>query len=163
MRRSFLPSVFGDEKDTQSAFHSLHNEIDRVFDDFRGWVSRFDAEPLQTKNGMIIPKLDVSEKDDTVEITAELPGVKEEDIDVSITSNVLTLKGEKSVSKEEKEKDYSLVERSYGSFARSLPMAFDIDPDGVSAKFTNGILTITIKKPPEIAEKTKKIEVTKAD
>ena len=162
MRRSMLPSVFGDEKDTQSAFHSLHNEIDRVFDDFRSWVSRIDTGPFQAKNGMIVPKLDVSETKEIVEITAELPGVKEEDVDVSVTSNILTLKGEKTESKEEKEKDYSLVERSYGSFARSLPMAFDINPDDVSAKFANGVLTITIKKPREIAEKTKKIEVSKA-
>ena len=162
MRRSFLPSVFGDEKDTRSAFHSLHNEIDRVFDDFRGWVSRFDDGPLQAGNGMIVPKLDVSESKDVVEITAELPGVKEKDVDVSVTSNILTLKGEKTESKEEKDKDYSLVERSYGSFARSLPMAFDINPDDVSAEFGDGVLTITIKKPPEIAEKTKKIEVSKA-
>ncbi|MEX3007232.1 Hsp20/alpha crystallin family protein [Hoeflea sp. TYP-13] len=162
MRRSFLPSVFSDEKDTQSAFHSLQKEIDRVFDDFRGWVPRFEAARFPDGNSRIVPKLDMSETDDAVEITAELPGVKEQDVDVSVASNILTLKGEKSFSKEEKEKDYRVVERSYGSFSRSLPLAFDIDADAVSANFNDGVLTITIKKPPEIAEQTRKIEVTKS-
>lgn len=96
---------------------------------------------------MIVPKLDVSETDEAVEITAELPGVKEEEVDVSVTSNILTLKGEKSESREEKDKNYSLVERSYGSFTRSAPMTFDINPEDVSAEFGDGVLTIVIKKP----------------
>ncbi|MCR9139679.1 MAG: Hsp20/alpha crystallin family protein [Alphaproteobacteria bacterium] len=161
MTRSFLPSLFSNEKSDAPVFHSLHKEIDRVFDEFKGLVPRFDPERFPGFNGQIVPRLNLSETEDAVEITAELPGVGEDEVDVSVSSNVLTLKGEKSAKKEEKDKDYHVVERSYGSFARTIPLSFDINPDEVDAKFSNGVLTITIRKPPEIAAKTKKIAVSK--
>lgn len=161
MTRSFLPSLFGNDKSDTPAFHSLHKEIDRVFDEFKGLVPRFDSGRLTDFNGQIVPRLDVSETDETVEITAELPGVGEDDVDISVSSNVLTLKGEKSAQKEEKEKDFHVVERSYGKFARTIPLSFDINPDDVDAKFTDGVLAITITKPPEIASKTRKIAINR--
>lgn len=163
MTRSFLPSLFGNEKTDAPAYQSLHKEIDRVFDEFKGLVPRFDSGRFPDFNGQIVPRLDVSETDEAVEITAELPGVGEDDVDVSVSSNILTLKGEKSAKKEEEEKDFHVVERSYGSFARAIPLSFDINPDDVEAKFTDGVLAITIRKPAEIAAKTQKIAVTKAD
>lgn len=161
MTRSFLPSLFGNEKSDASSFQSLHKEIDRVFDEFKGLVPRFASDRLADFNGQIVPRLDMSETDEAVEITAELPGVGEDDVDISVASNVLTLKGEKSAQKEEKEKDYHVVERSYGRFARTNPLSFDINPDNVNAKFNDGVLAITIRKPPEIASKTRKIAITR--
>lgn len=161
MRRSFLPSLFSHDNNDRTAFGSLQKEIDRVFDDFRGMAPRLDPERFAFGNGRMVPKIDISETDDAVEIAAELPGVKEDDFDVSVSGNVLTLKGEKSTGTEEKKKDYHLIERSYGSFSRSFPLAFEIDPDGVDATYSDGVLTITVKKPPEVVEKTRKIEVNK--
>lgn len=162
MSRSYLPSIFGTDKNPPPLFTSLHKEIDRVFDEFRRNTPRLAGEGLFVLDNQIVPKLDVSETDKEVEITVELPGVKEEDLDISAYDNVLVLKGEKSASREEKKKDYRLVERSYGSFARSVPLDFPVDPDSVKADFQKGVLTITIAKPPEVAEKTRKIKIGKS-
>ncbi len=163
MTRSFLPSLFSHDKAGAPAFQSLQKEIDRVFDEFKSLVPHLETGRFPDFGGRVVPRLDVSESDDAVEITAELPGVGEDEVDVSVSANILTLKGEKSAKKEEKKKDFHVVERSYGSFARSIPLSFDIDPDAVEAKFADGILAITIRKPPEIAARTRKISVTKGD
>ncbi len=144
------------------SFQSLQKEIDRVFEDFKQMRPRFDLGEFANAGGPVVPRLDISESDDKVEVSAELPGVKEADIDVSVSGNILTLKGEKSASRDEEKKDFRLVERTYGSFARSVPLNFEIDPDGVSATFSDGVLTIAINKPQEVVAKTRKIEVKKA-
>lgn len=77
-----------------------------------------------------------------------------------ITDNVLTIKGEKKSEKEEKKKDFHLVERSYGSFSRSLTLPFAVDADKAKATFKNGVLSISLPKPPEIKEKAKKIAIS---
>ena len=160
MARSILPSLFGSDKHPMTGFHSLQKEIDRVFDEFRSLTPHLE---FGDSAGRVVPKLDIGETDDAIEITAELPGVKEEDIDVSVSGNVLTLRGEKSASRDETKKDFRVVERSYGSFARSIPFAFDIDAEGVSAEFKDGVLTIDIKKPAEVAAKTQKIALNKPE
>ena len=108
-----------------------------------------------------MPLVDVAETDDGLTVTAELPGMDEEDIEVDLTSNVLTLKGEKKAEKEEKKADYHFRERSYGSFSRSVAIPFDVDPDAVNASFSKGVLTIALPRPPEAKRKTKKIAVNK--
>lgn len=162
MTRSLLPSIFGGNKKHKPVFQSLHDEIDRVFDDFRETFSDFGEKFDLQKEGMLTPKINVSENEKTIDISAELPGVKEEDIDVSVTDNVLVIKGEKSLSREEKEEDYHLVERSYGSYRRSIPLGFDVDGEKVEATIEDGVLNISIAKPKEIAEKTQKIPISKA-
>ena len=162
MTRSLLPSIFGNDKKDRPWFQSLHDEIDRVFDDFRGTFPDFGDKREGGKSGLITPKIDVSESEETIEISAELPGVKEEDIDVTVTDNVLIIKGQKSVEREEKDKDFHLVERSHGSYVRSIPLGFQVEDDKVEATIKDGVLNISITKPAEIAEKTKKIPITKA-
>ncbi|MFD0914836.1 Hsp20 family protein [Pseudahrensia aquimaris] len=162
MTHSPLPSVFGTGAKPSLGINSLHKEIERVFDEFRSAIPSFNNDESLDGTGKIVPKIDIRETDDSVVFSAELPGVAEKDIDVSVSGNVLTLTGEKSSHREENEKDYKLVERSYGSFARSFPLAFDIDADSVSAKFDNGVLDIAVKKPAEIAPKTKSIKISKA-
>ncbi len=106
----------------------------------------------------------VSETDKEICITAELPGMDQKDIDISVAASRITIKGEKKSEKEEKKEEegrqFHRIERSSGSFQRSISLPFYIDPDKVGAEFKNGVLTVTIAKPPEVAEKTKKIEVT---
>lgn len=143
-------------------FKTLQQEVDRVFDDFRN-LNPWDSEAFfGSSNGGLTLKLDVSETDKEVEVSTELPGVKMNDIEVSATDNLLTIKGEKSVQSDKDEKDYHLSERHYGSFLRTIPLGFEIDSDRVNASFSDGVLTITITKPPEVTAKTKKIKISNA-
>jgi HSP20 family protein len=92
---------------------------------------------------------------------AALPGVGEKDVEVVLSEGRLTIKGEKKQEKEEKKKSYHLVERSYGSFARSIGLPFAADPDQVKASFAKGVLSVTVPKPPEVKAKEKKIPIGK--
>ncbi len=160
-KRSLLPSLWGHRED-DDAFLNLHREIERVFDDFQrgfhlpGW--------LKPSGGVsaLSPRINVSETDNAVEVTAELPGVDEKDVKLELTDDLLTISGEKKTEKEEKEKNYHLIERSYGSFRRSLRLPFQADASKADAKFKNGVLTVTLPKPPEAKAKAKKIEVKPA-
>ena len=93
---------------------------------------------------------------------ADLPGVDEKDVEVVLSDGRLTIKGEKKLEKEEKKQDYYLHERSYGSFARSVALPFEADPDQVKASFAKGVLTVTVPKPPEVKAKQKKIPIGKS-
>lgn len=107
------------------------------------------------------PDVDIVEKDDAIEVRAELPGMDEKDIDVQLSDRMLTIRGEKKEEREEGEKEsrYYLSERRYGSFERSFHLPEGIDSDKVKANFKNGVLVVNIAKSPELQEKTKKIEV----
>ena len=136
-------------------FTAMRREMDRVFESFGrelGWGSDMPSAAMA-------PSIDVSETDNEIRIDAELPGVDEKDVEVVVTDNVLTIKGEKKAEKEEKKQDYHLVERSYGSFSRSLTLPFAADPAKAKANFKNGVLSITMPKPAEIAAKAKKIAI----
>ena len=148
---SLWPSRHGGEAFEPLA--SLRREMDRLFDDFRrGW-------PEAGEGGVMTPRVDVSETDTELKVEAELPGVAEKDVEVTLRDGGLTIKGEKRHEKEEKGKSYYLAERSYGSFTRTIPLPFEADPDTVEARFAKGVLTVTVPKPPEAKAKTKKIEV----
>ena len=111
---------------------------------------------------LAVPLIDVAETDDGLTVTAELPGMEDKDIEVDLTNNVLTLKGEKKSETEEKKADYHFRERSYGSFQRSIAVPFDVDPETVEAGFAKGVLTITLPRPPEAKRTTRRIEVKPA-
>ncbi|MGI9405897.1 MAG: Hsp20/alpha crystallin family protein [Hyphomicrobiaceae bacterium] len=160
---SLLPSLWGRNDDRDNTFQSLQHEIDRVFDEFK---KGFHLPTLTGGNGNstphFSPRVDVTETDKAIEISADLPGVDEKDIDVTVADNVLTIKGEKKTEKEDKTKDYHLIERSYGAFHRAIPLGFDVDDKKVDAKYDHGVLKITLPKPPEAAAKTRKIPVKAA-
>ena len=109
-----------------------------------------------------MPAVDVAETDKAYEITAELPGMDEKNIEVKFADGVLTIKGEKKDEKEEKKKDYYLSERSYGSFQRSFQVPDGVDTDKIEATFKNGILTVVLPKSTEAQKATKKIDVKAA-
>jgi len=148
-------------------FESLRQEIDRLFDDFGlsfRWPfgrSRFTAEPLFGRRTVLakMPAVDVVETEKAYEITADLPGMDEKDIEVKVADGVMTIKGEKQEEKEERTKNYYLQERSFGSFQRSFELPESVDPDKIEAKFKKGVLTITLLKRPEAQKPAKKIEV----
>jgi HSP20 family protein len=157
MASSHLPSIFTRRSD---GLGSLFREIERSFEDF----SR--RSPLAGFPGFgdagMMPKIDVSESKDAVEVTAELPGCNDKDIDVTLSEGVLTIRGEKKTERDETSKDrnWHVVERSYGSFARTVPLPFTPDSAKVEAKFDNGVLRVKLPKPAEVARREKKIEIT---
>jgi HSP20 family protein len=139
-------------------FISLQQEIDQLFDDFtRGFPS------LGTLGGgmnKMLPTMDVSETDKEIEITAELPGLEEKDVQINVADDILTIRGEKKVEKEQKDKNYHLVERSYGSFERSLALPEGVNADAIKASIAKGVLTVTVPKP--VPAQVKKVEVKAA-
>ena len=106
---------------------------------YPGWWSSF-AE--------VMPHVDIYEDENTIEITTELPGMDEKDIDISFAHGLLTMKGEKKAERTTNRKDYLRTERSYGSFQRSIPIPFDIEKDKIDASFKKGVLTIKLPKNP---------------
>jgi HSP20 family protein len=106
-----------------------------------------------------MPAVDVVESEKAYEITAELPGMDEKNIEVKVTDGSLTIKGEKQEEKEEKERGYYLQERHYGSFERSFELPESVDPDKIEASSKNGVLTVTLPKKAEAQKAAKKIEV----
>jgi len=101
------------------------------------------------------PAIDIGETDDAFMVKAEIPGCKAEDVDISVHGNMLTISGEKKQEKEQKEKGYYHIERTYGSFRRDLNLASDVDPDKIEAVCKDGVLTVTLPK----TEKAKPIKV----
>ena len=102
----------------------------------------------------------MTETDKEIEITAELPGLEEKDVQINVADNVLTIRGEKKAEKEEKDKNYRLIERSYGSFERSLELPNGVNADAIRANIAKGVLKVTVPKP--APAQTKKIEVKSA-
>jgi HSP20 family protein len=133
------------------------------------WRSRFgrpmfDLQPFWSRGStsFAVPAVDIAETDKAYEITAELPGMDEKNIEVKFADGVLTIKGEKKDEKEEKKKDYYLSERSYGSFQRSFQVPEGVDTDKIEATFKKGILTVALPKSTEAQKATKKIDVKAA-
>jgi HSP20 family protein len=140
--------------DNGDPFLALHREVNRMFDDFArsfgmGMPARFGISGTW-------PHVEVSETDKEVKVVAELPGLEQKDIDVSLHEGVLTLKGEKK-----QESDGALYsERWHGQFQRSLQLGPEVDPEKVSAVFKNGVLTITLAKRPEAQSQVKRIPIS---
>jgi HSP20 family protein len=107
----------------------------------------------------IWPAVDMMDKKDEIVIKAEVPGVEKDDMNISLTENTLTIKGETKKEKETKEEDYYYSERSYGSFARTLTLPEKVQTDQVKANFKNGILEIHLPKSPEAKPKEIKVDV----
>lgn len=142
------------------AFGSLQEEINRLFDDFWGTAPATSGE---TGGAVVLrPRVDLSETKDAFEIRAEMPGLKEDEIEVSVTDDVLSLKGEHKAESEQKDEHYHVRERSYGSFQRAFRLPANADGGKVSAKFENGVLHVTVPKTPEAKAKSRKIAIEKA-
>ena len=155
---------------SQESFSALKSEVDRLFDRFSkpGSIFRhgfFDLEPFHgvaTQVGIKMPVVNVAETDKEFEITAELPGISDKDVDVTLAKGVLTVKGEKREEKEDKDKNYYLAERSYGSFQRSFRLPENADQKKIAAAVDKGVLTVTIPKKAgskPAKKKAKKIKV----
>ncbi|MDG4887916.1 MULTISPECIES: Hsp20/alpha crystallin family protein [unclassified Mesorhizobium] len=153
---------------------SLRREVDRLFDDFhpfhpfdfrlpssRSLFGR-DLPTFRSTAWPVAPAMDLVEKANGFEISAELPGIDEKNVDIKLANNILTIKGEKNEEKEEKEKDYYLSERRYGSFQRSFQLPEGVDADKIDASFAKGVLTVKLPKTAEAQKAEKKITVKAA-
>ncbi len=136
-------------------FATLQREIDRLFEDFtRGFPS------LGFAGSDVMPTMDVAETEKEIDITVELPGLEEKDVQIDIVDNVLTIRGEKRGETEEKDKNHRLLERSYGSFARTLELPEGINADAIKATIDKGVLKVRVPKP--APAQARKIEVKAA-
>ncbi|MCK3781023.1 Hsp20/alpha crystallin family protein [Ensifer sesbaniae] len=149
-------------------FEGLRAEIDRLFDDFTPSFWRLPFGPAQVQRASLLPTwaiapaVDLVEKETSYEITAELPGIDEKDIEVKVSNGNLTIRGEKQEVKEEKDKEYVLSERRYGSFQRAFRMPEGVKADEIAATFSKGVLTITLPKTKEAQQNDRKIQVNAA-
>ena len=148
-------------------FETLRREVDRLFDDFTLNPFRlplrrpaFDLEPFwQAESWVAMPAIDLVERDNAFEMSAELPGLDERNLEVNLANGILTIKGQKEDDKVEKKADFHLRERRFGSFARSVRVPDTVDADKIEASFKKGVLTVTLPKKPEAQKPVKKIEV----
>lgn len=145
-------------------FLSLREEMDRLFDSFlSGFPTGFPTfgrvPSLRSDGEFLVPSVDVRESDREVVIEADLPGIDEKDISVTLQDGVLTLRGEKKAETKEERENYHLMERSYGSFQRSLRLPDTVDEDKVEARFDKGVLKITMPKRPDAISRQKRIEI----
>jgi len=137
-------------------FALLERRMNHLFGDFFG--SRF-PDPWGKNGDSFAPQIDLSDNGSELRITAELPGLDEKDVEVTMAENLLTLKGEKKEEVEKEKGDHYYCERSYGSFERSVRLPNGVDTDKATAKFKKGVLQITIPKKPEAKAASRKLEL----
>jgi HSP20 family protein len=136
-------------------FVTFRREMDRMFDHFfDGFSGRFG-----NGSGAIAPAIDLGETEKEMVVTAELPGVRDKDLEVSLAGDVLTIKGEKKTETEETNGNATYTERRYGSFTRSLRLPFEVKDEQVDAKFKDGVLTVRFPKPADMQKQVRRIEV----
>jgi HSP20 family protein len=145
--------------DSHDPFAALEHQMRRYFDDF---FEGFDLAPFGKgfQEGSLTPKVDVAETKDAIHVTADLPGMTEKEIEVTLSDGHLHIRGEKHAEKEDKDKNFHRIERMYGSFQRSIALPAEVDSQKVDASFKNGVLTIVLPKV-ETTQGGKKIEVKK--
>jgi HSP20 family protein len=138
----------------QDPFFALHDQVNRLFDEFsRG----FDL-PAFSDRGLGWPSIDVKEDDKRFCVEAELPGMEEKDIEVTLLDNVLTIRGEKRIEEDDSQRQYS--ERYFGQFERRIPLGNDVDADKVKAKFKNGVLKVEVPKAAEAQSRARRIQIS---
>jgi HSP20 family protein len=145
-------------------FDSLRDEVDRVFHTFRAhplWRSTaFDVAPFFRREGFLTaPAVDVAETDAAYEITVELPGLDERNVEIAHANGILAIRGEKREESENKQRDYYVSERRYGSFERSFRIPDSVDEGKISAAFNKGVLAVTLPKTQQTRQPEKKIEI----
>lgn len=149
-------------------FESLRSEIDRLFDDFapnlwhRPLASALMRRVPRLSDLDVAPAVDLAETEKSYEITCELPGMEEKDIEVAISNGILTIRGEKQEEKEEKKKEYVHSERRYGSFQRTFRMPDGVDAEKIVANFSKGVLSVTLPKTQEAQQNERKIQIKSA-
>lgn len=142
-------------------FADLRKEMDKWFEDFLHGYEHRHLPSWEEFQGELKTHVDIRDNDDELIVTAELPGVKLEDIDLTVSPDSLLIQGEKREEQESKEKGQYRLERRYGSFTRQLPLPCEIEQDRVEASFKDGVLKVTMPKSKESMDKNQKVQVKK--
>ncbi len=142
----------------QDSFASLQQQVNRMFDEFFHGPGLEPFGAFREGWDAFSPRVDVVENDKEIEVSVELPGMEEKDIDVALAQHSLTISGEKRHESEEKGHNYLRTERSYGSFKRPIPLSSEVDADKADATFRNGVLTVTLPRAVK-AEARKRITI----
>jgi HSP20 family protein len=150
---SLLPSLRVRSQNVADPFAAIRRELDSFFADYNRDF------PALAEVGARIPALNIAETKDAVEISTELPGVDEKDINVSIDGNRLVISGEKKQESDRTDKEWRLVERSYGAFHRAIALPFEPKEAAIDAHFDKGVLHVKVNKPAEVAKEKKTIEI----
>jgi len=145
------------ERQPETALDLWQRDVDRLFDEFGRGFGFPSPHWLTEPSAEFFPRADVAEDGNQVQVTIELPGVDEKDLHVSLSHDVLAIRGEKKEEREQKGKNYYRMERSYGSFERSIPLPTGVDEDKIDATFKQGVLTITL---PKVAGKKESKKIT---
>jgi HSP20 family protein len=167
-RRSLLPSAFSgfpppSLRQGGDPFLALHREMNRLFDEaLRGFGPPEGGAGSEAfaSGGVAVPRIDVSETDQDLKVLAELPGVDQNDVEITLTDDVLTIRGDKKAEHANQQPNYHVMERSYGSFARSIRLPFAVNPDQVQATFKDGVLSVALPKPAETQQKERRIQIS---
>ncbi len=130
---------------------TLRREMDKLWEDF------FGGQELVSTDGVWVPAIDISETKDAIIVRAEIPGMDVKDIEINLTGDILTIKGEKKQKTEEKDENFHRIETRYGAFQRAIRVPVSVDSDKIQAKYEKGVLKITLPKKEEA--KPKQIEV----
>lgn len=138
-------------------FTSFRRQMDRLFDDFFSPLETRSFAPTVSSAGW--PSIDVHETDKGYRVTAELPGLEQKDVEVTLRDNVLTVSGEKREEHKEEGGGRTYAERTFGRFQRTIPLETEVDAEKVRASFKNGVLTVEAPKNPAARDKTRRIEV----
>ena len=159
MNKELIPS-----KSFNDPFSTMRREMDRMFERFFGSrslpaLSGATGQLTGRTDTWLVPDIDITETDDAIVLSAELPGLDEKDIDLVVANGLLTLKGEKKYEHDEEKENVHVMERSYGSFQRSIRLPESVDEDAITADFKNGVLTVTMTKTPGAREAEKKIPI----
>jgi HSP20 family protein len=150
-RNQQAPSEY---RDDAGSFMTLHREMNRLFDD----VFRTLAPPMSGFGRLSgWPNIEVAETDRDVRISAELPGMEEKDVEVFMSDDVLTIRGEKTSEASDKDRRFS--ERSYGRFERRIPLGWEVDESKVEAAFKNGVLTVVVPKSEAASSRVRRIAI----
>ncbi|MGD9950705.1 MAG: Hsp20/alpha crystallin family protein [Desulfobulbus sp.] len=165
-----VPVKHGEKRSIYTGRHhdpmlQVHRDIDHLFDRFfQGWgfpeTGALGSTTNLSADAFLKPKVDLSAADTEYLLTVEVPGVTEKDVSVDIRNNTMTIKGVKKQEKEEQEKNYYRIERSYGSFQRVLSLPEDVDQDNTKAAFKNGVLSITMPRKAQPVGEVKQVEIT---
>lgn len=149
-----LPSLW-----PSGMFQDFHKEMDQLLHGFFGGEAPKAYEGLP--QGVLSPAIDITETEKEIKLTAELPGLAEEDVELTIRDGRLTLRGEKKIERDEKKEDLHISERRYGAFHRSLPIPDRVEAGKIKAKFDKGVLVVTMPKKPDAQAKARKIAIGK--
>jgi len=136
---------------------SLHEEMDKLFNN---WLAAADFEPFDALDGFM-PRIDTTEGEKALEVTAELPGVEQADVEIELTKTALLIKGQKKLELEEKGENYVRKERRYGAFFREVPLPWEVDVAKTSAEatFANGVLKVKVPRPEAVRHATRKVAI----